>query len=581
MKTVCYDDEKIYINGKATKIISGAMHYFRIMPEYWHDRLLKLKEMGCNTVETYCAWNLHEKQEGVFDFSGWLDFSKFLDIAKELGLYAIVRPGPYICSEWDFGGMPWWLLSYPDIQLRCSNPLFLEKITPYLTKICEKLSAHLITNGGNVIFVQVENEYGSYGNDKNYLRWLKRFYEEHNIDCGLLTSDGETEFLLKNGTLPDCFASVNYRCDSERCISMLKKYHPGQPGAVLELWNGRGMRWGQKFERRDVDEVAESVKSALENAELVNLYMFHGGTTFGFMNGSLDFGEGLQIQMTSYDVDAPLDEYGRRTKKYYAEQKVITELIGAKIENTASDTKLMAYNKPKFIATATLSENPNLLTAMHSPTVKSMEECGQGYGYVIYETQAFIGACGAELLIPEIHDVAHVYIDKIYKASFKRGDDERKLLIEKNGEVKIDIVVENLGRVNYGIRLKDRKGLIGDLELHDIEYNVYSKIHGFTIYSMQLEKLPIVYKNDSLDNEPVFYKYELNVDEICDTVMHLDGFTRGVAFINGFNLGRHMAIENSENKLYIPAPLLKKGKNEIVIFDILSNNSIKDLRFGE
>ncbi|MBQ4269295.1 MAG: beta-galactosidase, partial [Clostridia bacterium] len=335
--------DKIYINEKPEKIMSGAVHYFRVVPEYWRDRLLKLKEFGCNCVETYACWNLHEKSEGALDFEGWLDLGAYLDMAQELGLYAIVRPGPYMCSEWDFGGLPWWLLKYSDIQIRCSQPLFLEKITPYLEKVCEILRPRLIGNGGNVIFVQIENEYGSYGNDKAYLRWLKEFYETRGIDCGLLTSDGETEFLLKNGTLPDVLASVNYRWDSVRCLAALQKYHGDQPGAVLELWNGKQQHWGEPIIRRDIDEVATSVKTALENAELVNLYMFHGGTNFGFMNGSLDYPGRFVVQLSSYDVDAPVNEYGFRTPKYYAEQKVICEHFGKPIENTAKDPVFQSY----------------------------------------------------------------------------------------------------------------------------------------------------------------------------------------------------------------------------------------------
>lgn len=574
---VSYDDKKIYINGVQTKIMSGAIHYFRVVPEYWYDRLLKLKEQGCNCVETYIAWNLHEKREGEFNFEGWLDFGKFLETAQELGLYAIVRPGPYICSEWDFGAMPWWLLKYRDIELRSSHPLFLEKIKPYLEKVCEKLKKHLITNGGNVIFVQVENEYGSYGNDKEYLEWIKNFYINHEIDCPLLTSDGETEFLLKNGTLPDVLASVNYRWDSVRCLNNLQKYHGSQPGAVLELWVGRGQRWGEKIERRDINEVATSVKTALENAELVNQYMFHGGTSFGFMNGALCFGEKLIVQLTSYDVDAPLDEYGRRTEKYYAIRDVISKELGIKTECTAKDVCLREYKDIKYVGCLALSKSSGLLRKSHSAAVRPMEEYDQGYGYIVYSTKAFIGAEGAKLMLPEIHDIAHIYIDGEYIKTLFRNEEKPEVLITKTGDVKIDILVENMGRINYGIYLKDKKGLVGDINLFDIEYNVYSKLFSYDVYSLELEKLPCEFNGEKELNAPMFYKYEFEADVCEDTVLRLDGFTRGVAFINGFNLGRHWTIENSENKLYIPAPLIKKGKNEIIVFDVLENGENKKI----
>ena len=474
MKGIKIDKNKIYINGKAEKIMAGAIHYFRVHPDYWRDRLVKLKEMGCNCVETYVCWNIHEKREGEFDFSGWLDVGKFLDMAAEEGLYAIVRPGPYICSEWDFGGMPWWILKYPDMEIRCMHPLFLEKIAPYLDRVCKLLRPRLIGAGGNIIFVQIENEYGSFGNDQKYLLWLKEFYENRGIDCGLLTSDGETEFLLRGGTLPNVLASVNYRWDSVRCLASLQKYHGGQPGAVLELWNGKAQHWGEEVVRRDIGEVAESVRTALENAELVNLYMFHGGTTFGFMNGSLDFGKGLIVQTTNYDVDAPVDEYGRRTPKYYAEQKVICAALGKEIENTATDPVLKSFGEARFTGKTTVK--PSDVRTSEAITVRSMEKFDQGYGYIVYETTAFVGAEGAKLLLPEVHDIAHVYVDGEYLKTVDRADEDKSVFVEKSGERKIQILVENMGRVNYGIRLKDRKGLVGDLNIFDVEYNVYALI---------------------------------------------------------------------------------------------------------
>ena len=499
---VTYDKNNIYINGKKEKIVSGAIHYFRVVPEYWKDRLLKLKECGCNCVETYICWNLHEKKEGEFDFSGWLDFGRFIDIAHELGLYTIVRPGPYICSEWDFGGMPWWLLTYPDIKLRCYDELFLKLITPYLERVCDIIRPRLISNGGNVIFIQVENEYGSYGNDKKYLNWLKAFYEKEGMDCGILTSDGELDFMLNNGTLPDVFACVNYRTESEYCIGLLRDHHVNQPGAVMELWNGRQMHWGTAFERRDVEEVKESVDSALQYAEMVNLYMFHGGTTFGFMNGSLDFGEELNVQMTSYDVDAPLDEYGRRTPKYYAEQEVICRHLGKEIVNTATDTVLASYEHIEFVGECSLKDSGLILSCTHSPTVKTMEQCGQGYGYIIYDTPVFVGSTGTMLILPKVHDIAHVYIDGEYVKTILRHDKAKEVAINKSGVCRVSIVVENMGRVNYGVRLKDYKGLVGDIVVHDqIPFQ-------FDIYSLPLDHLPDRYDGVALVNEPAFYKYE-------------------------------------------------------------------------
>lgn len=577
---VSYDQNSIYVNGNATKIVSGAMHYFRIMPQYWEDRLLKLKECGCNCVETYLCWNLHEKKQGELDFSGWLDFGKFLDIAKKLGLFAIVRPGPYICSEWDFGGLPWWLLKYPDMELRCGNQRYLQLCTPYLEKVCQLLKPHLITNGGNVIFVQIENEYGSYSNDKAYLQWLKDFYEARGIDCGFVTSDGETAMLLKNGTVDGVLASVNYRKDSRRCLSALRQFRPDQPGAVMELWNGKAMHWGEEVQRREVDEVKQSVRSALEYGELINLYMFHGGTNFGFMNGTLDFGDQFTVQMTSYDVDAPLDEYGRRTPKYYAEQAVICEALGKEITNTATDTALFAYAPAQYRGECSLAESGLALNSFQSELPKPMEYFDQGYGYIIYETSLFADQMGAVIRFPEIHDIAHIYLDGQYAKTLHRHSADKSLEVPE-GDHRMAVLVENLGRVNYGVNLKDHKGLVGNIVLYDRLYSVSNVLSGFQVYTLPLEYLPTCFAAAATENCPAFYKYALYAERPQDTVMHLKGFTRGVAFINGFNLGRHWDIEHSDNKLYIPAPLIKQGENEIIVFDVLHKDAQKQITFGE
>ncbi len=583
MNGMAFENGQIFILGKQEKLVSGAIHYFRVHPEYWEDRLLKLKECGCNCVETYVCWNLHEKTEGDFDFSGWLDFGKYLDIAAKLGLYAIVRPGPYICSEWDMGGLPWWLLK-EKMGLRSSDPKFLEKCTPYLEKVCEIMRPRLIGKGGNIVFVQVENEYGSYGNDKKYLRWLKDFYEDHGIDCGLITSDGDTEFLLENGTLPDVPASVNYRWDSKSALGVLKKYHGQFPLAVMELWNGKACHWGEPIERRDIEEVKTSVENAVELAELTNLYMFHGGTTFGFMNGILNFDDkkGNVVQMTSYDVDAPIDEYGRRTEKYYAEQDAICTILKKEIVNTAKDPELFAYGAPVYQGETPLAAHGELLTKTENATVLTMEECNQGYGYIVYETTVFVSEKGGELWIDNVYDIAHVYIGGEYQCTLERGITvDARIKIPLTGYVTVQIVVENIGRVHNGRYIADRKGLRDNLYFYDYGYNVISTCFGYKMYSLLLEKLPKEYNKKAEKKAPAFYRYTFDVRTKKDTVLHLSGFTRGVAFINGFNLGRHWTIEHSANKLFIPAPLLKEGENEIVVFDVLATEQEKILQLKD
>lgn len=583
MSRVQIDKTYVYIDGVPTKIVSGAMHYFRIHPEYWRDRLLKLKEMGCNCVETYLAWNLHEKNEGEFDFSGWLDFGAYLDIAKELGLYAIVRPGPYICSELDLGGLPWWLLRYDNIALRTSQPLFLEKITPFLKKACEMLSPRMIDAGGNIIFVQVENEFGSYTSDPAYLQYLKELLMHEGVSCPLITSDGALDMLLDGGGLPDVMASVNYRWESESALALLKRLRPNQPGAVMELWNGRAQHWGKPALPRDLDEVADSLEKALLNASLVNLYMFHGGTTFGFMNGMVYHGKTPVFQMTSYDVDAPLDEYGRRTEKYYREQAVIAKVTGKTAVSTLKDPHIHCYGAATLVGTAQLTKEQ--VTSVHKAALPcSMEHCGQGYGYIVYEAEILLYEGESLISLPEMRDIAHVYLDGCYQGTLTAEDPDATVTLRGKGKGRLSILVENLGRCNHGSRLAERKGLLSPALralYRGKSLQSYSVVTGYTIYTLPIETLPAQYDVPILPNAPAFYRYEFDAEVTADTLLSLSGFTRGVAFINGFNLGRHWTIENSQNKLFIPAPLIKHGRNELVIFDVLATEKDKIVFLGE
>lgn len=579
MKKLTIEKGRIRIDGKPVKIVSGSIHYFRVPREYWADRLLKLKEMGCNCVETYVCWNAHEKTEGTFDFSGGLDLDAFLGLAESMGLYSIVRPGPYICSEWDFGGLPWWLLRY-DMELRSSDPAYTEKIMPYLTRVIDILKRHTLSAGGGLLFVQVENEYGSYGNDKAYLNGLRDLYTASGLDAALITSDGDTEYLLTNGTLDGVTASVNYRWDSASALAVLKKFRPGQPGAVMELWNGRAMHWGEPFVRRDIAEVAASVAGAIERADLVNLYMFHGGTTFGFMNGAVYTDAGFTCQMTSYDVDAPLDEYGRRTEKYYAEQEVICKALGISAPNTARDTELAAYEPPVCRGIAAPSAWPaDMASVSHTVGLKSMEQLGQGYGYIVYSTEFYVGEKGGTLLLPAVHDVAHVYINGTYAGTAYRDREAACDIPVPPGRVRADIWVENLGRLNFGSRLKDRKGLLGSLRLHDNVYDVETILTGFECRSFDMTVLPERAGGVPEENKPAFYLYEFVADKPADAVLEFSGFTRGVAFVNGFNLGRHWTTEGSVNRLFVPAPRIQAGVNRLVVFDVLHKTSEKSVRF--
>lgn len=286
MGILTVDGEHFLMDGEKTTIISGTIHYFRVIPEYWEDRLKKLKACGFNTVETYTCWNLHERREGMFDFTGGLDIAKFLDIAKGLGLNVILRPGPYICAEWDMGGLPSWLLTYPQMRFRCNDRLFLEKVRNYYKELFRYITPRLSTNGGNVIAIQIENEYGSYGDDKEYLNALTDIVKENQVDCLLFTSDGTADFMLNGGLIDNVLATANFGSNPAGNFAQLRKFRPEQPLMCTEYWNGWFDHWYEEHHTRTSIDTAEVLDEMLSSGASVNFYMFHGGTNFAFTNGA-------------------------------------------------------------------------------------------------------------------------------------------------------------------------------------------------------------------------------------------------------------------------------------------------------
>ncbi|MCL2195969.1 MAG: beta-galactosidase, partial [Oscillospiraceae bacterium] len=318
---------KFLLHGEDFPLYSGAMHYFRTVPQDWRDRLSKLKAAGLNTVETYVCWNLHEPQPGKFDFSGMLDIAEFLRIAQELGLWAIVRPGPYICSEWDLGGLPPWLLKDPGMRLRVAYPPYLERVKIFYENFLPQIAPLQITRGGNVIMVQVENEYGSYANDHEYLAFCKQCLLDGGIDVPLFTSDGGWESALTGGKMPGVLATANFGSRAKQNFDVLRKYEPEGPWVCCEFWNGWFDHWGAGHHARDSKEVVDCLNEIFDDGGHVNFYMFHGGTNFGFTAGA-NFREEYSPTVTSYDDDAPLNEYGGYTPKYHAIRKVLLERQG-------------------------------------------------------------------------------------------------------------------------------------------------------------------------------------------------------------------------------------------------------------
>jgi len=568
MPKFTYDNENFLLDGEKFTIVSGTVHYFRVVEEYWEDRLKKLKACGFNAVETYTCWNLHERKEGKFDFTGRLNIARFIEIAKKLDLYVILRPGPYICSEWEMGGLPSWLLSYPNMRLRCNDQLYLEKVRNYFSALFDEVRPYLCTNGGNILMVQIENEYGSYGDDKDYLRAIAKIYRELGVDCELFTSDGACLSMLGGGTLDEYLATINFGSSPTGQFDYLKWFRPGQPSMCSEYWNGWFDHWYEPHHTRDGADTAKTFDEMLSYGASVNFYMLHGGTNFGFTNGA-NCGGKYEPTITSYDYDAPISECGDITEKYYMVKEVIEKHFGPAPDIKVENQKKYAYGTVKLTESAPLFSNiDNLSAPIKNASPLSMEEIGQDFGYILYSTEITAPFDETQLYIENVHDRAHIFVNGEYRGLIERSvKQDTVTLSQKPGEVtKLDILVENMGRVNYGPYIHDRKGIIGRVSLG-------ARFHfGWTMYPLTLDdlsKLSYTKTDTNAENQnvPAFFRGTFEISEKADTFLRIDNGNKGVAFINGFNLGRYYNSAGPQKTLYVPAPLLCEGENEIIIFE--------------
>lgn len=575
-------NKKFYMDSKPFDIYSGAMHYFRTVPEYWEDRLTKLKAAGFNTVETYVCWNLHEKKPGEFDFSGILDIEKYLEIAQKVGLYAIVRPGPYICAEWDFGGLPAWLLKDKNMQIRCMYPDYLKCVERFYKELLARLVPHLESHGGNIIAMQVENEYGSYGNDKDYLRYVEKLTRDCGIDCLLFTSDGNTNNMISGGSLPDIYKVLNFGSRSRTAFNVLKGFENDGPNMCGEFWCGWFDHWRDKHHTRNSLEIVNEIKGFIDNGASFNMYMFHGGTNFGFTAGANhNQGHGYEPTVTSYDYCAMLTEWGDYTPAYHAVRKLLCEKQGIEPPELPESPKLQSIGKVELTEAASLFENlDNIGEKHHVPVPEGMEYFGQNFGLIYYETTLKGKYNASPMYVKNVHDFADVYFDGEKKASIdrtlysvegkttlkdvifkkKKGESSPFLMPALSGERKIGVLVDTMGRVNYGENMLDRKG-ISDI------YLGIQRLMNYDVWTLPLDNLDkLKYSSSVKKEEPVFLKGSFKTDSKADCFVHLDGFNRGCVYINGFNLGRFWKV-GPQKSLYLPGTLLK-DENEIIVFNI-------------
>ncbi len=554
--------DKFYRDDKEIKIISGAVHYFRNMPDTWSDIFKKLRAVGCNCVETYCAWNMHEKNQGEFTFNGILDIAKFIKKAKKEGLMVIVRPGPYICAEWEFGGLPWWLQRYDDIEIRCSNARYMSFFKRYLSRLFDQIKPLLCTNGGPIIMLQCENEYGYYGDDKKYLQTLYSYYREMGIDVPLFTADGTSKNALLDGSVEGCFSTLNFGRRVQENFKIHDELFPNQPKMCMEMWDGWFDSWGQEHHTTSAKEYAGTLDDML-NKGSVNMYMFIGGTNFGFMSGA-NHNEKFAPDVTSYDYDALLSECGDVTEKYFAVREVIQKYNKEELPKIPKNRKKKGYGKLSACGFANLLDNlQTLSTPINMDVPKCMEDIGLGYGYVVYRTKLNREYEKVKLFFERVGDRAQVYVNKKYCGTVYVNNPPYQVEISaKEGDV-LYVVCENMGRTNFGPKMMYKKGVVGRCLLD-------GKIHfGWQAYPLPMDNLDLLHfkKLTTQRKSESFYKFVFNLEEKPrDTFLRLDNFTKGFAILNGFNLGRFWEI-GPQKTLYVPCSLLNCGENQLIVFE--------------
>ncbi|MFE9066597.1 beta-galactosidase family protein [Streptomyces violaceusniger] len=550
--------------GRPHQIISAAIHYFRVHPELWEDRLLRLRAMGVNTIETYIAWNLHQPTPGRTDFSGQADVTRFIRTAAHLGLDVIVRPGPYICAEWEFGGLPAWLLADPALRLRRTDERYLAAVDAWFDELAPVLRPLLASQGGPVVAVQVENEYGSYGTDTAYLDHLRRGWIRRGVDCLLFTADGATDGVLRGGVLPGTLATATFGSRPKEALATLRRHQPTGPRVCSEYWHGWFDHWGEHHHVRDPHEAAAELDWMLVQGASVNIYMGHGGTNFGWWNGANRDESGYRPTCTSYDYDAPVGEAGELTEKFHAFRNVIERYRGpVGHEPPAPPDRLAPQTVRPSSAVALLNCLDALSTPQHRLSPEPMEALGQSLGLIHYRTRLRGPFPDSTLRVHGLADRAQMFLDGELLGILERDGplDALPISVPETG-AELDLLVENMGRVNYGPWLEDRKGVSGGIRI-DTQYQF-----GWEIRPLPLTDLSALrFGAAQVAEGPAFHRAEVEIPAPADGFLALPGWTKGQVWLNGFALGRYWD-RGPQRTLYAPAPVWRAGRNELVILEL-------------
>jgi beta-galactosidase len=554
------EGDHFVLDGKPFRVLSGEMHYARIPREFWPDRLRKAKAMGLNTITTYVFWNVHEPQPGVYDFTGNNDVAEFVREAQHEGLYVNLRPGPYSCAEWDFGGFPGWLLKDHSMVVRSSDPKFMAAASRWMHRLGQELAPLQIDRGGPIIMVQIENEYGSFGNDRDYLNQIRQMIVASGFTgTQLYTADGADQ--MPQGSFPDLPAAVNFGTGEAReSFAKVLKMRPDQPHMAGEYWDGWFDHWGGKHEARDVAEQIEEFRWIVNQGYSISVYMFHGGTSFGFMSGANSSGNDYQPDVTSYDYQAALDESGRPTPKYMAFRDIIAKATGVTPPPVPPSPPPIAI--PPIAMSASRSLWSALPDPVESPQPLTMEDIGQNYGYILYRT-TLQSAGDGDLVLDQLHSYARVYLDGVFKGTLDRrlGRMSMPLHVAAPGQ-HLDILVENSGRVNFSIVLRgERAGITKQVLWRG------QPVEGWSIYSLPMKAPGQLAFGSDLCIGPCFYQGHFTLPKTGDTFLDVRALGKGAVWINGHALGRFWDI-GPQDTLYVPGPWLNEGDNEIVVFDL-------------
>jgi hypothetical protein len=560
-------EKEFLLDGLPIQLICGEIHPARVPKEYWKHRIQMAKAMGCNTIAAYIFWNYHESEPEVFDFeTGNHNLVEFFRLIQNEKMWALLRPGPYVCAEWDFGGLPPYLLRIPDIKVRCMDPRYMAAVERYLEQMASLVKPLLVTNGGPILMIQIENEYGSFGNDKNYLEELRRIWMRNGIDGPFFTGDGPTPYMLEAGNIDGAAIGLDPGSNA-KAFAQAALRNPAVPAFSSETYPGWLTHWGEQWAKPGIDGLLREVKFLLENKKSFNFYVIHGGTNFGFMAGANSGGKGYEPDITSYDYDAPINEQGRPTHKYFALRDLLAKYVGP-LPEIPDPIPAMEISEVEMEVFASVWNN--LPVPVHSIQPKAFEAYNQDYGFIIYKTK-LIGHKSGRLTITELHDYATVFLNSEYVSKLDRREADKTIELPKS-DVEfpiLEILVEGMGRINFAQYMIDRKGITDRVTLN-----------GMTLMNWEVYNLPFderyvqELKSGPVDTarKGVFFKGSFALDFAADTYIDMTNYQKGVVWVNGHNLGRFWDI-GPQQRLYCPGLWLKKGKNDIVIFDLLQNEA--------